>query len=154
MPDQAKWRFNIYGDTTMKNIYIWSVLIIGLPIIFYLLWINGYMVLNTKRAVLFVGSARGDHRCKINFISCSGSVKKVIKFNESRSYIFHFKNIITRGTVSVELLNKNKEVKLKLNPSIPTGVLIVDRKERYYLVLRFDKADGEYELTWHECHSL
>lgn len=132
----------------MKDIYIWLIIVIGLPILFYLLWINGYLVLNKKRAVLFSGSILGKNRCKVRFSSCNGLVKKVIKFRDSRSYQFDFNNSITKGNVSIEILNKNKEIVLELNSSISSGVLIVNTKERYYLVLRFNKADGEFEMTW------
>lgn len=132
----------------MKDIYIWLLLIIGLPILCYLLWINGYMVLNKKRAVLFTGSILGKNRCKVRFSSCNGFVKKIIKFSDSRSYQFNFSNHITKGNVSIEILNKNKEIILNLSPSVPTGILDVNKKEKYYLVLKFDKADGEYKLTW------
>lgn len=132
----------------MDSIFIWSLLVIGSPILFYVLWIKGYLVISTKRANLFVGSMRGKSRCKIKFSSCSGVVKKVLIFSEISSYTFTFDNKITKGNVSIEILNKCKELKLELKPSVPTGILLVEEKERYYLVLKFDKADGEYELTW------
>lgn len=132
----------------MKDIYIWLLFIIGLPVLCYILWVNGYMVLNKKRAVLFSGSILGKSRCKVRFLSCNGFVKKVMKFSDSRSYQFDLNNHIAKGDVSIEILNKNKEIILKLTPSNHTGILDVNKKERYYLVLKFDKADGEYELTW------
>ncbi|MEM1485564.1 hypothetical protein V6615_11895 [Oscillospiraceae bacterium PP1C4] len=133
----------------MDNIFVWLLLAIGLPILFYILWIKGYLVVNTKRAILFVGSLRKKSRCKIRFLSCSGVAKKVLNFSEVRSYTFNLDSKITKGNVSIEILNKHKDIKLELKPSVTTGTLFVEEKEMYYLIFKFDKADGEYELTWY-----
>lgn len=132
----------------MGNIFTGVLLVVGMPILFYLLWIKGYLVINTKRAMLFVGSIRGKDRCKIRFSACSGVVKRVLNFSEMRKYTFNFHGEITKGDVSIEILNREKEVKLQLSPSAPTGTLLPEEKERYYLVMKFQRADGEYELTW------
>ena len=61
-----------------------AIVFISMLVLFYFLWVNGYMILNAKRALLFVVSLRGKNKCAVSFSSCSGYVKKVIKFNESR----------------------------------------------------------------------
>ena len=61
-----------------------AMVLISMLVLFYFLWVNGYMILNAKRALLFVVSLRGKNKCEVSFSSCSGYVKKVIKFNESR----------------------------------------------------------------------
>ena len=63
-----------------------AIVFISMLVLFYFLWVNGYMILNAKRALLFVVSLRGKNKCEVSFSSCSGYVKKVIKFNESRYY--------------------------------------------------------------------
>ena len=118
-------------------------------VLFYLLWINGYIVLNMKQAVLFIGSIRVKNKCKITFSSCSGYVKIVIKFKENRTYFFDLNCDVSKGDVSIVIENKNRETLLNLTPLTKTGSLTVDKKNRYYLILKFEKADGQYELKWH-----
>ena len=56
----------------MKGILISGILCLSLGILFYILWINGYMVVNMKRAILMVGSmGRSNNKCRANFLSCS-----------------------------------------------------------------------------------
>lgn len=55
------------------------ILFLALFLLFYFLWINGHLILNRKRALLFVGSFRRKDNCELTFLSCTGSVKKVIK---------------------------------------------------------------------------
>lgn len=107
----------------MSEFMILAIVFISMLVLFYFLWVNGYMILNAKRALLFVGSLRGKNKCEVSFSSCSGYVKKVIKF-------------------------KNKETILDLTPEIKTGMLTVDEKCRYYLMLKFEKADGKIKLQW------
>ena len=57
-----------------------AIVFISMLVLFYFLWVNGYMILNAKRALLFVVSLRGKNKCEVSFSSCSGYVKKVIKF--------------------------------------------------------------------------
>ena len=66
----------------MSEFMILAIVFISMLVLFYFLWVNGYMILNAKRALLFVGSLRGKNKCEVSFSSCSGYVKKVIKFNE------------------------------------------------------------------------
>ncbi len=47
----------------MNEFKILAFVFILMLVLFYFLWVNGYMVLNAKRAVLFVGSLRGKNRC-------------------------------------------------------------------------------------------
>ena len=132
----------------MKEFMVLATIFITMSVLFYLLWINGYMILNVKRAVLFVGSLREKNKCKFTFSSCSGYVKKVIKFKESRGYTFNLDCDVSKGNIHVIVKNKNKETLLDLTPTIKTGLLTVDEKCRYYLVFKFEKADGELKLQW------
>ena len=54
-------------------------------------------------------SLRGKNKCEVSFSSCSGYVKKVIKFNESREYTFKLDGDISKGSIHVIVENKNKE---------------------------------------------
>ena len=59
-----------------------AIVFISMLVLFYFLWVNGYMILNAKRALLFVVSLRGKNKCEVSFSSCSGYVKKVIKLTK------------------------------------------------------------------------
>ena len=128
---------------------IWTpISLVVLIILIYVLWINGYLVKSSKTAVLFLGSYRPRNRCKFKFISCNGYIKKVIKIRESRNYIFTFNSNITNGNVTTEIQDVNKRVLLQVDKDNPEATVKLEKTNRYYLVLRFEKADGEFELAW------
>lgn len=121
---------------------------ISMPVLFYLLWINGYMVLKVKRAAVFVGSLKRGNKCEATFSSCDGYVKKVIKFKESRGYTFNLDCDVSKGSLHVIVENKNREILLDMTPTMKTDLLAVEEKCRYYLVLKFEKAEGKFKLQW------
>jgi len=131
----------------MRHFYITIILIIASGFLFYILWLNGYMILSRKSAVLFVG-LRKKGRYSIKFASCSGWVKKVIKIYESRNYTFKFKCNISKGNVTAEIRDKSKNMLLRLDKNNPESTINLQKNSRYYLVLKFENADGDLELTW------
>ena len=128
----------------MKEILI----IVLLPVIFYVLYINGYMVLGKKTAKIFVGKNRGTNAYWSQFASCNGTLKRVARFRDSKEYKFHLDAGLAEGTVLVELLDKDKNVIMSLSPENPDAAFSVDKKNRYYMVYKFEHATGSYELTW------
>ena len=122
-----------------------SILILVLmAAVFYILYINGYMIMNAKKATLFFGKERGKYA---RFTSCSGYMKRVIRFKESREYEFSFETELEKGEVCVELWRGNKDKILSLTDR-GTQTVRVGSKERYYLVLRFVSATGSYHVDW------
>ena len=132
----------------MREFMIFAIVFVSILVFFYLLWVNGYMVLNVKRAVLFVGSLRGKNHCEASFTSCSGYVKRVIKFSESRGYTFHLDSDVSKGNIHVIVQSRKKEALLDLTPERASGVLAVNKKDLYYLTLKFEAADGRIKLKW------
>lgn len=132
----------------MIIIFIWLPLFIISILLFYVLWINGYLIKSRKTATLFVGSIRLKRRCKIRFRSCNGYIEKVIKIKEDRNYKFTFKSNITNGYVTAQIRDINDNILLQLDETNPESVIKLMKKNRYYLVLRFQHADGEIDLTW------
>lgn len=120
-------------------------LLIAMGAAFYLLYINGFAVINAKRAVLYFGFMGGR---KATFTSCTGYTKRVIKFDTSASMNFNFHLELSNGEVTMELLDSAKQCVLKLDHTNPRATLSVDSKKRYYLVFRFRSASGSYLLTW------
>lgn len=128
---------------------IWTTISIVISIIlYYLLWINGYLIKSRKTSILFVGSLRSQNRCKFKIINCNGYIKKVIKIRESRNYNFTFNSNITTGYVTAEIQDVNKRILLQLDKDNPESAIKLEKNYRYYLVLRFAKAEGEFDLAW------
>jgi len=111
----------------------------------YLLYENGFMVFQSKRAVFYMGSRRGN---KASFSSCTGQSKRIVRFPESKSYQFQFDCQLTKGEVSVELLDSSKERILFLKSGQKQGTAALERGKRYVLIFRFQNATGSYLLEW------
>lgn len=119
---------------------------IGLGI--YLLYLNGYIPVQSKRAWVFIGSMSGRNQCSASFQSTTGTVRRVIRWKQPRTITFRFTGNITDGSVNVFVLDRNKQVLLMLNPECPSGELYVQSKERYYLNIKFQNADGDFLVKW------
>ncbi len=124
----------------LKSILIMAALVA----VFYLLYINGYMIINAKKATLFFGKDRGKYA---RFASCSGYMKRVIRFKESREYEFSFETELEKGEVSIELWD-NKQEKMLSMTNQGSQTVILESKKRYYLILRFVSATGSYHVDW------
>lgn len=115
-----------------------------LAIIYYFLYINGYMILTSKRAMMFIGSKRGK---EARFASCSGYIRRIVRFTESRQYEFTFEAELSKGNVSIELLDSSKKRVMFLKEN-RQGTVSVEDGKRYYLMIRFESATGSYSLDW------
>ena len=120
-------------------IVIW----LGFGAVFYLSYINGFMVINAKRALMFVGGHWGKGAFSARFTSCTGYRKRVICFPESREYQLTLQQELTKGTMWVEILNK-KEVAARVDAEHPVVIFQADSKVRYRIVFRFERATGQY----------
>ena len=123
-------------------------LIFILPLIgvlLYLLYVGGYLVINSKSAVMYIGSRRGK---RARFSDCNGYIKRVVKFKENREYHFVLSTELSKGEVSVELLDRCGISVLCLDSSVGKGSITPEVKRRYDLVIRFESASGSYELDW------
>ena len=122
-----------------------SILILAaMAAVFYILYINGYMIMNAKKATLFFGKERGKYA---RFTSCSGYMKRVIRFKENREYEFSFETELEKGEVSIELWD-NKQEKMLSMTNQGSQTVILESKKRYYLILRFVSATGSYHVDW------
>ena len=111
--------------------------------VMWLLYINGYMVMSSKRAVSFVGSDRGR---RASFTACTGYIKRAIRFSESKTLHAVFSLTLAKGSVSAELLDDRKQPLLQLDSSCPTGSVFVEKGRRYWLIFHFQSATGDYAL--------
>lgn len=111
----------------------------------YLLYINGVGGVNAKIALKFIGTMNGN---KASFTSCSGYMKRVVRFKEDKICSLSLDCLLKKGDFSVELLNSSKQVVMRLGPDIKSASAAVEAGKRYYLVLRFKSATGDYLLRW------
>lgn len=127
-----------------------ALIFLGVGFLTYLLYITGYIEIKLKRAIIYIGaegnSYKNHHKAKV--VACSGFVRRVIRLKENKAYIFSFHSVISKGNIKVELRDTKRKLMLSLDKNNKEGTIHSDRKGRYYLVIKFDKADGDYELTW------
>lgn len=113
----------------------------------YLLYCKGPAVSKRIAAILFIFRP-GRDADKAALDSCTGWVRHVGSFHESRTYEFTFDAQLSKGNAEVVLLNKKKQPLMKLNQQCPTGKIELDAKNRYYLRWNFKSATGRCELHW------
>lgn len=123
--------------------------VLVVAILLYVLYIYGYLVINAKRAVMFVGSIRGDESCKGSFTSCDGYMRRVMRFEGNKTYRFKLNAELSKGALSVMVLDSHNQKLLEVSDSNATDSIDVYKGERYYLVFRFQSASGKYELSWY-----
>ncbi len=116
---------------------------------FYYIYINGYLVINSKRAAMFIGSIRGNGRCRAGFAACDGYMKRVVRFKSSRPYNFVLDCELTKGYMTVELWDRKKHKLMCLKDDKQSAGVNVEKKKSYYLVFRFKSATGKYEFSWY-----
>ncbi|MBR7178369.1 MAG: hypothetical protein IKD27_02460 [Oscillospiraceae bacterium] len=119
------------------------LLLAALTAVFLILYDQGYMVINSKTAASYIGSARGTGA---RFTSCSGSVKRIVRFKADGTYTFLLNAALSKGDMSVELLNSARESIMHLDPAHPTATVAVEQKKKYYLITRFKTATGSFSL--------
>lgn len=120
-------------------------------LLFYMLWVSGYLIINQKRALLYFDRRGKDSASrKITFSSCTGYTKRVLNLSKNHSYQFSFSSDIAKGTAIAEIQDKNKNVLFSLDNIHPVQNLNTAQISRYYLVFRFQKSDGTICLEWKE----
>ena len=85
---------------------------------------------------------------RVTLNSCTGWVKHMGRFSESRTYEFTLDTQLSKGDVEVILLGAKKELLMKLNQQSPKGKIDLNAKNRYYLRWEFKSATGKCELRW------
>ncbi len=98
-------------------------------------------------AILFVFRP-GRNADRVTLNSCTGWVKHIGRFSESRTYEFILDTQLSKGGTEVILLGAKKELLMKLNRQHPTDKIDLDAKNRYYLRWEFEGATGKCELHW------
>lgn len=113
-------------------------------VLFVFLYNQGYMVFKSISAVTFLGAEKGTGA---SFSSCSGSMKRVIRFKEDGTYTFLLDAELSKGSMSVELKDSAKQKIMQLNPDSRKASVFVEKKKKYFLVINFRSATGKYTLV-------
>lgn len=126
----------------------WLYLVIGaLCAVMYLLYCRGLAVTKSIRAVLFVFRP-GRDADRVTLTSCTGWVRHRGRFRESRTYAFALDAQLSGGEAEVLLLDRQKQVLLRLNRQNPAGEIALEGRERYFLRWEFRSATGKCTLRW------
>jgi hypothetical protein len=131
----------VFAVTEVIGIIILTVVMLGA---FVFLYSQGYMVFKSMRSATFVGSMKGN---SAKFSACSGYMKRVIKFKEDGICTFVLDAELSKGDMSVELIDSAKRKIMQLNCANPRATISVEKKEKYQLVIHFSSATGRYTIT-------
>ena len=119
------------------------LLLISLIGLVLFLYNHGYMIVKSYSAVTFIGSARGTGA---RFVSCNGYLKRIIRFKEEGYRTFILDAELSKGDLSVELLDADKQCIMKLDCVNNSDSVTVERSKKYYLVVNFKSATGRYSI--------
>lgn len=108
---------------------------------------QGFLTSKRIAAALFV-FRRSENGESATVDSCSGSLRHTVRFPESRSYQFHFHGGLSKGDAEIVISDAKKQPLLRLNRCAPTGVVKLDKNNKYFFRWEFRKATGRCELSW------
>lgn len=110
---------------------------------FLFLYNQGYLLVKSTSAVTFIGSMRGN---SARFTACNGNLKRIVRFKADSTYTYVLDADLSKGDMSVELLDATKQKIMQLNCANPSASVTVEKKKKYYLIIRFSSATGRYTL--------
>ena len=119
------------------------LLAILLTSVFVFLYSRGYMVVKSYSAVTFIGSAKGTGA---SFTSCNGYLKRIIRFKADGTCSFFLDAELSKGDMSVELLDSSKQIIMQLDCAKRSASVTVEKNRKYYLLVNFKSASGRYSL--------
>lgn len=118
-------------------------IIVGIVVCF--LYRYGFMTIQMKRAVLYIGLPNG-----ARFSSCTGFAKRVLRLKSGKTYRITFEPALTDGDISAEIYDASKQTAVRLNSEISEGCIHAEKGKRYYLVIRFQSATGSYTFRYND----
>ena len=127
----------------------YGLLIVACAVGLWLLYDNGYMLMQSKRALTFVGSGIGrQSHFGFQFTGCTGSVSRVLRVKESGTYTVTLDSRLSKGSVRFLLLDGAKAPVLVLNPEKEQGGIYLEHGKRYFVRMEFDHASGDSRACW------
>lgn len=110
-----------------------------------LLWFlydRGLISVKMSRALIFVGTI-----FSARYKSFHGTLRRVLRPAQSRSYLFSFSSELSHGSVQAEIYDQEKNLLLCLKGH-EERELYLEQGRKYLLVLRASSADGAHHLEW------
>ena len=95
--------------------------------IFLILYNSGYMIVKSLSAVTFIGSPKGTGA---NFTSCSGYIKRIVRFKESGTLHYYLDADLSRGDIFVEILDSKKQSIAKLTRENNHASISVENRKK------------------------
>lgn len=129
------------------NIPVFIAFFAAVFALIYILYCWGFAVLRRTSAVMIV-FRHGKNADQATLDSCTGWIKHVGRFRESKTYEFFLDAQLSKGNVEVMLLDRKKQPLMTLNPQLPACKIELDVRNRYYLRWEFKSATGKCELRW------
>ena len=114
----------------------------------YILYLNGFASLGNKKSIMFLGrynSSKNEYSA--SFKSCTGQVKRVIRFKEAQNVTFTLDTVLEKGTVKANINNSKGQNILILNNENP-HITVDVTAGKYFITLEFYKAYGKCTLSY------
>ena len=136
----------------MKAEYIIFIFVI-IGSIIYLLYINGYLIINIKSALFYVGTPRiGKNKNCLGarFNRCNGYIKRMIRLKPDSTYKFTYVSNIEKGKLSINIYDKHKKILAIFDDQHSYQKISTKDQKLFLFNTNFIHADGDYSLTWKE----
>ena len=115
----------------------------------YLLYDNGYLLVQAKRALTFIGSGMGKRDYfAFQFTGCTGYVSRVLRVKESATYTVTLNATLSKGTVRFTMLDGARTPLLVLTPERNSGKVYLETGMRYHIRMDFTHASGDSRARW------
>ena len=79
--------------------------LLGLPILFYVLYITGLMPIRSMIRLKFIGNTRAASVSK-----STGYIKQIFRVKETKLYNFFLEMHLSNGSIRVEILDSTKKI--------------------------------------------
>lgn len=137
----------MFLDTVISTIALVSF-IVGL---IYLLYLAG-LPITPFQTKLYHYQTKGVFKDELrgSCSACTGYTKKILRLKKER-YIFRLESSFRKGLMFAQVLDADKKELFRLDTEHRVQEHSFVSGERYYLILKFQKASGRYCLNWDAC---
>ncbi|MGI6184402.1 MAG: hypothetical protein ACOYIH_09900 [Candidatus Fimadaptatus sp.] len=74
--------------------------------------------------------------------------RRSIRLERGREYLFTLSQSVVRGAVYIDILGKGGSIIARLDGGSPGDTIIIEKRERLRISVRFVKATGACALSW------
>ena len=117
--------------------------LLGLPILFYVLYITGLMPIRSMIRLKFIGNTRAASVSK-----STGYIKQIFRVKETKVYNFFLEMHLSNGSIRVEILDSSKKIIAILDKNNTSVDIDLVKHKRYYVIVRFENVTGNYRIYY------